>query len=102
MKELAGKTAVVTGAASGMGYAFAAAFLASGMRVVLADVEEPALTQAAESLASGGGEVLAVRTDVSEYRAVEALRDAALARFDRVHVLCNNAGVGGVRGETSN
>jgi NAD(P)-dependent dehydrogenase (short-subunit alcohol dehydrogenase family) len=94
--ELDGKTAVVTGAASGMGLAFAEAFLAQGMSVVLADVERPALEAAAERLGAAGP-VLAVPTDVSDHRSVEALRDAALERFGTVHVLCNNAGVGGVR-----
>jgi NAD(P)-dependent dehydrogenase (short-subunit alcohol dehydrogenase family) len=96
LDRLDGKTAVVTGAASGMGLAFAEAFLARGMSVVLADVEAPALAEAAERLGAAGP-VLAVRTDVAEPASVDALRDAALERFGTVHVLCNNAGVGGVR-----
>jgi NAD(P)-dependent dehydrogenase (short-subunit alcohol dehydrogenase family) len=99
MDELEGRTAVVTGAASGMGYAFAEAFLAQGMRVVAADVEAPALADAAERLgqAAGSDNVLAVHTDVTDPDSVEALRDAAIERFGRVNVVCNNAGVGGVR-----
>lgn len=99
MQELEGRTAVVTGAASGMGLAFAEAFLRQGMQVVAADVEAPALARAEEQLAAvrGPEAVLAVRTDVSDPASVNALRDAALARFGRVNVVCNNAGVGGVR-----
>lgn len=96
MDDLQGKTAVVTGAASGMGFAFAEAFLAAGMSVVLADVETAALDAAAEQLGAVGT-VVAVRTDVSNEASVLALRDAALDRFGRVHVVCNNAGVGGTR-----
>src|SRR6185503_8318142 len=93
---LSGKTAVVTGAASGMGLAFTEAFLAEGMSVVMADVERPALEEAAGRLASAGT-VLAVPTDVAEPASVHALRDAAVEGFGTVHVVCNNAGVGGVR-----
>lgn len=99
MQELGGRTAVVTGAASGMGLAFAEAFLREGMQLVAADVEAPALARAEEQLAAvrGPEAVLAIRTDVSDPASVNALRDAALARFGRVNVVCNNAGVGGVR-----
>jgi NAD(P)-dependent dehydrogenase (short-subunit alcohol dehydrogenase family) len=73
-------------------------FAAEGMRVVMADVEEPALAAAAATLAGRGGEVLAVPTDVSSPDQVAALRGAAIAEFGAVHVLCNNAGVGGPHG----
>jgi NAD(P)-dependent dehydrogenase (short-subunit alcohol dehydrogenase family) len=79
-----------------MGLAFTEAFLAEGMSVVMADVERPALEEAAGRLASAGT-VLAVPTDVAEPASVHALRDAAVERFGTVHVVCNNAGVGGVR-----
>jgi NAD(P)-dependent dehydrogenase (short-subunit alcohol dehydrogenase family) len=92
--ELHGRVAVVTGAASGIGLALAEAFQAEGMALVLADIEAGPLHVVAERLA-GSGEVLAVRTDVADAASVVALRDAALERFGRVHVLCNNAGVGG-------
>lgn len=95
MKELAAKTAVVTGAGSGMGRALAERFARAGMRVVLADIEATALDDVAASLAADGAEVLAVPTDVCDRAAVERLRDAAIERFGRVNLLCNNAGVGG-------
>lgn len=93
-----GRVAVVTGAASGIGLGLARRFAAEGLRVVLADVEEPALAKAAASIAEAGASVLAVATDVADRPSVEALRDAALSRFGAVHVVCNNAGVGGSHG----
>jgi NAD(P)-dependent dehydrogenase (short-subunit alcohol dehydrogenase family) len=94
----AGRVAVVTGAASGIGLGLAERFAAEGMHVVMADVEEPALSKAAASLAESGASVLPVLTDVADLSAVEALRDAALSQFGAVHVVCNNAGVGGPHG----
>ena len=79
MKDLAGKTAVITGAASGMGRAFAERFADVGMNIVLADVEVPRLDEATESVKSRGVDVIAVATDVSDAQAVDRLRDAALA-----------------------
>src|ERR1700722_11872558 len=93
-----GRVAVVTGAASGIGLGLAERFAAEGMHVVMADVEEPALTKAASALADAGASVLPVTTDVASLAAVEALRDSALAAFGAVHVVCNNAGVGGPHG----
>ena len=95
MEDLAGKVAVVTGAASGIGFGLAERFVDEGMKVVLADVEQAALDRAAEELASRGGEVLAVATDVSDAVAVDALASATVERFGTYHVVCNNAGVGG-------
>jgi NAD(P)-dependent dehydrogenase (short-subunit alcohol dehydrogenase family) len=94
MKELAGRTAVITGAASGIGRAMAARFAGAGMNVVLADIERARLDEATEAVRSFGVEAQGVVTDVSEESAVFALRDAALARFGAVHLVCNNAGVG--------
>ena len=90
MRELAGKVAVVTGGASGIGRGLAARFAADGMQVVIADVESAALEQTAAELG-----VVGVQTDVADAASVQALADQVFDRFGTVHVLCNNAGVGG-------
>jgi NAD(P)-dependent dehydrogenase (short-subunit alcohol dehydrogenase family) len=95
MREFNGRVAVITGGASGIGLALAHRFGAEGMRLVIADVDEPRLKTAAAELEGAGYQVLAKRTDVSKAEDVQALADAAVARFGAVHVLCNNAGVGG-------
>ncbi len=89
----AGKVAVVTGAASGIGFALAERFAAAGMDMVLADVDESGLAVAAERIGASGVDVLARRTDVSSEASVLALAAAATDRFGTVHVVCNNAGV---------
>ena len=89
------RTAVVTGAASGIGYALAERFGKEGMNVVMADVEDPALAAAHDKLSDLGVNAIAVLTDVSAQDQVETLADKAHAEFGAVHVLCNNAGVGG-------
>ncbi len=93
MELTAGKVAVVTGAASGIGLALAQRFALNGLDVVLADVEESALGAAAESVERLGVKSLAVRTDVSDEDSVRALAAAAVERFRSVHVVRNNAGV---------
>jgi NAD(P)-dependent dehydrogenase (short-subunit alcohol dehydrogenase family) len=93
MDEFAGRVAVITGAASGIGRGLARHAAQEGMRVVLADVEAPALEEAVTEAASLGAETLGVRTDVSREADVRALADAAYDRFGAVHLLCNNAGV---------
>jgi NAD(P)-dependent dehydrogenase (short-subunit alcohol dehydrogenase family) len=95
METFEGRTAVVTGAASGMGRAFAERFGALGMNVVLADVEEPRLAEAAGQMRESGSNVLPVVTDVASGEAIDALAAKAFDTFGAVHVLCNNAGVGG-------
>jgi NAD(P)-dependent dehydrogenase (short-subunit alcohol dehydrogenase family) len=92
MEKLQGKTAVVTGAASGIGLALCEAFAAEGMCVVMADVDRARLREAADHITSEA-DILAVATDVTRYDAVTALADAATERFGAVDVLCNNAGV---------
>jgi len=93
MELTAGKVAVVTGAASGIGLALAERFARDGLNVVLADVEQPALQAASEKIAGLGAKTLTVPTDVSDESAVNALAAAAVDRFGAVHVVCNNAGV---------
>jgi NAD(P)-dependent dehydrogenase (short-subunit alcohol dehydrogenase family) len=88
--EVKGKVAVVTGGASGIGRALAARFVAEGMHVVIADIEEAPLAAAAAELGAVG-----VRTDVADADSVAALADATMEHFGAVHLVCNNAGVGG-------
>lgn len=95
MKDLAGRIAVITGGASGIGLGMATAFAAEGMKVVVADIESDALDTAVAGLTSAGAAAIGVQTDVSKPAALEELRDRSLAEFGAVHVLCNNAGVGG-------
>lgn len=98
MRELRGKVAVVTGAASGIGRSMASRFAAEGMKVVLADIEAGALEQTKAAMVAEGAAVLAVVTDVSSGASVEALAAKTLEAYGAVHVICNNAGVGGVAG----
>ena len=91
-----GRVAVVTGAASGIGLALSERLAREGMRVVMADIEEPALAEAAQVLIGGGAQVLPVPTDVASSEQVDALRDRALEAFGAVHLLCSNAGVTGL------
>jgi len=95
MRNFDGRVAVITGGASGIGFALARRLGAEGMKLVIADVDEPALAKAAAELKAAGHDVLPRRTDVSKAEDVQALADAAVARFGAVHLLCNNAGVGG-------
>lgn len=96
MREFAGKTAVVTGAASGMGLSMSRRFAAEGMNVVLADIEESALHAQVARLESEGCAVLGATVDTMQRADVEQLRDRAVDRFGNVHILCNNAGVTGL------
>lgn len=98
MDTLQGRTAVVTGGASGMGRAFCERFARAGMRVVVADVEQGALDDAVAALRAGGAEVIGVRGDVSRAEDNEALLTAALDAFGAVNVVCLNAGVSGTNG----
>ena len=98
MQTLSGKTAVVTGAASGIGLALAEVFVSSGMKVALADIQGRALEQAVDSLRANGAEATGVVTDVSQFTDLQRLADHAFATFGGVHILCNNAGVGGAIG----
>jgi NAD(P)-dependent dehydrogenase (short-subunit alcohol dehydrogenase family) len=88
-----GKVAVVTGGGSGIGRALTLALAREGARVVIADVDGPAMDTVAREARDHGVEALAVRTDVSELAQVQALAERAWHAFGAVHVLCNNAGV---------
>jgi NAD(P)-dependent dehydrogenase (short-subunit alcohol dehydrogenase family) len=95
MKDFVGRTAVVTGGASGIGRALGARLARAGMKVVLADVEAAALERtAAEVARATAADVSGVVCDVTRPESVRALADAVVARHGKVHVLCNNAGVG--------
>ncbi len=94
MRDLAGKVAVVTGGASGIGLALAKRFGAEGMKLVLVDVEDDALAAAADGFEAQDVPVLAERVDVSDAAAMDALGERVLDHFGAVHVVCNNAGVG--------
>ncbi len=93
MDEFNNRTAVVTGAASGIGLQMAIVFAEQGMNVVLADIEQGALDEALGQLQGLGGEAIAVLTDVGSGESVQALCKAAVERFGSVQILCNNAGV---------
>ncbi len=93
MRDVAGKTAFVTGGASGIGLAMARSFAAAGMNVAIADIEEGALESALTSLAPTNAEVIPLRVDVTDRDAMARAADATEAAFGKVHVVCNNAGV---------
>ena len=92
MQDLHGKVAVITGGASGIGFALAQRFAAEGAHVVIGDVQADALEQAVSELRSGA-KVEGLLTDVTDPAQMQALADAAVERFGGVHIFCNNAGV---------
>jgi NAD(P)-dependent dehydrogenase (short-subunit alcohol dehydrogenase family) len=98
VRELAGKTAFVTGGASGIGLALGCAFAEAGMQVMLADIEADALAAAVDTLRGHGSDVRGVSCDVADPLSVERAAAASYAAFGNVHVVCNNAGVGGGSG----
>ncbi len=98
MRELAGKTAFVTGGASGIGFALGTAFAQAGMKVMLADIETGALASAVKSLHDFGPNVRGVACDVADPISVERAAKASYDAFGNVHVVCNNAGVAAAGG----
>jgi NAD(P)-dependent dehydrogenase (short-subunit alcohol dehydrogenase family) len=95
MMEIAGKTAFVTGAASGIGLGIATALSQAGVKVMLCDIEDAALVKAVADLKLTNADVDGVRADVSLKAELQAAADAIIARYGKVHILVNNAGVGG-------
>jgi NAD(P)-dependent dehydrogenase (short-subunit alcohol dehydrogenase family) len=95
MKDLGGKTAFVTGAASGIGLGIATALAQAGVRVMLCDIEDAALERAVGSLKQTNADVDGVKADVSLKAELKAAAEATVARYGEVHILINNAGVGG-------
>ena len=91
-QDLAGKVALVTGAASGIGRAMAELFVSEGAKVLIADINEE---QGAGVAAELGANAAFRRTDVSKHEQVQAAVDFAVARFGSLHVMCNNAGFPG-------
>ena len=98
MRDFAGKTAFVTGGASGIGLSMGYAFAEAGMRVMLADIEAKPLEQAVAAFKGNLPEVRGVVCDVRDYAAVERAAQLTLEAFGKVHVVCNNAGVTGASG----
>lgn len=98
MRDLAGKAAFVTGGASGIGFALGRRLAEAGMKVMLADIEVDALNAAVESLRDVGPEVRGVTCDVTDPVSVEMAAKASYDAFGNIHVVCNNAGVGGGSG----
>jgi NAD(P)-dependent dehydrogenase (short-subunit alcohol dehydrogenase family) len=94
MREFKDRTAVITGAASGIGLALAQRAAREGMRLVLADIDEAKLAEAAKTLPVAADALCTRRVDVSREEDIAALADEAFGRFGGVHLLCNNAGVG--------
>ncbi|MFZ4381067.1 MAG: SDR family NAD(P)-dependent oxidoreductase [Sandarakinorhabdus sp.] len=95
MQQLAGKVAFVTGAASGIGLGIAEALAQSGVKVMMADIDGEALAREVARLAATNADVAGIRADVSLKAEIQAAADACIERFGQVHILINNAGVGG-------
>ena len=98
MKDFEGKTAVVTGAASGIGFGLAERFAQENMQVVMADVEEEALEKAVERLEQHQHRVTGVRADVLVKESIDELFAKAQEQYGNIHILCNNAGIGAFSG----
>jgi NAD(P)-dependent dehydrogenase (short-subunit alcohol dehydrogenase family) len=99
MSEFAGKTAVISGGAEGIGFGIARALGQQGMNIVLGDIDAEQLQQAEKTLVAEGVDVLVVTMDVTDIGQWQSLAQQALQRFGKVHMLVNNAGVSGTPGE---
>jgi len=93
LTSLKGRTAVVTGGASGIGRALSLLFAREGADVVIADLDEAGMAETVAGVAQAGRRGVGVKTDVSRLADVQALADRAFQEFGAVHVVCNNAGV---------
>lgn len=93
MKDVAGKVAFITGGASGLGLAMAKSFTGAGMKVAIADVEQNALDAAAAEFAESNADVITIKVDVTDREALEEAAKETETAFEKVHVVCNNAGV---------
>jgi NAD(P)-dependent dehydrogenase (short-subunit alcohol dehydrogenase family) len=93
MRDFKGKTAFITGGASGIGLGLAQTFADAGMNIVIADVEAPALGAAVAALNARGAQAIGVECDVADRQSYARAADRAFSAFGKVHLLCNNAGV---------
>jgi NAD(P)-dependent dehydrogenase (short-subunit alcohol dehydrogenase family) len=93
MRDFKGKTAFITGGASGIGLGFAQVFADAGMNIVIADIEEAAIAAAVGAINARGAQALGVACDVADRASYARAADRAFAAFGKVHLLCNNAGV---------
>lgn len=93
MKDVAGKVAFITGGASGLGLAMARSFTGAGMKVAIADIQDDALAAAKEEFAESNADVITIKVDVTDRDALEEAAKETEAAFNKVHVVCNNAGV---------
>jgi NAD(P)-dependent dehydrogenase (short-subunit alcohol dehydrogenase family) len=94
MEQLNEKVAFVTGGASGLGFAMAQAFVRQGMKVMIADIDPVAVEQAVQDLSMNGAQVAGATCDVADRASVEAAARKTIEAFGKVHVVCNNAGIG--------
>jgi NAD(P)-dependent dehydrogenase (short-subunit alcohol dehydrogenase family) len=93
MRDFIGKTAFITGGASGIGLGLAQTFAEAGMKIALADIEGPALAAAVDGLKAEGAAAIGIECDVADRQSYTRAAERAFAAFGKVHLLCNNAGV---------
>ncbi|MBV1906437.1 MAG: SDR family NAD(P)-dependent oxidoreductase [Pseudomonadales bacterium] len=101
MEDVKGKVAFITGGASGMGLGMARAFSAAGMKVMIGDIEQAPMDKAVAEINAAGGDSAGIKTDVTKLESVQAAAKATVEKFGKVHVICNNAGIG-VGGQSEN